>query len=532
MARCRRGIGAAVLIQIGTNLYNDVGDYERGADGTDRLGPPRASSMGWLAPADVRRAAATSFGLAMVLGAYLVSVGGWPIFVIGLASVAAGVAYTGGPVRSPTPRRGILRVRVFRPGGDGRQQLPADGPILLVIPCGGAMIGALAAAVLVVNNYRDLESDRRSAKVTLAVRIGYAATRFEFAGLVLLPFAALPLLGVLTGSGTRMVLPLASLPIAVLLMRDLARAPISPALNPLLKRTARLELVFGLLICARRWRSEQRQSRVERRNHEALSLGSTCRSRGARRRHHGLRDSPWRPDRGRIRGFAGLPEVPPGRVPRRWNETFHSRMIRTLRDGLLKDAGAQWSKDAKGTPGPTKGNIDGKPYKLEDVQLVDGLVLEAALPGEEPGDRQPAVHGQAVEPLHRQWENYGQRNDWETQCATCHATGYRLLAYDPADPAAQKVTMVEQTPAASPATAPARSTGSRPRPATCSTPARRRRPSRAVCGYCHVRKENYNFKTAQGNPREDQPHPSSGRPTRPARTTGASGTRTKCSSRA
>src|SRR5262249_14204213 len=82
---------------IGTNLYNDVGDYERGADRSDRLGPPRATSMGWLAATDVRRAAATSFGLAMVLGAYLVSVGGWPIFVIGLASIAAGISYTGGP---------------------------------------------------------------------------------------------------------------------------------------------------------------------------------------------------------------------------------------------------------------------------------------------------------------------------------------------------------------------------------------------------------------------------------------------------
>jgi 1,4-dihydroxy-2-naphthoate octaprenyltransferase len=100
----------------------------------------------------------------------------------------------------------------------------------------GAMIGALAAAVLVVNNYRDLESDRRSGKITLAVRIGYAATRIEFAVLVLLPFAALPLLGALTGSGARMLLPVAALPIAVFLMRDLARAPISPALNPLLKR--------------------------------------------------------------------------------------------------------------------------------------------------------------------------------------------------------------------------------------------------------------------------------------------------------
>ncbi|MET1084676.1 MAG: UbiA family prenyltransferase, partial [Burkholderiales bacterium] len=114
----------------------------------------------------------------------------------------------------------------------------------------GGMIGALAAAVLVVNNYRDLESDRRSAKITLAVRVGYVATRLEFAALVLLPFAALPLLAVLTGTGLWMLLPLASAPIAVRLIRDLVRAPISPALNPLLKRTARLEFVFGLLVCA------------------------------------------------------------------------------------------------------------------------------------------------------------------------------------------------------------------------------------------------------------------------------------------
>jgi 1,4-dihydroxy-2-naphthoate octaprenyltransferase len=88
------------------------------------------------------------------------------------------------------------------------------------------MIGALAAAVLVVNHYRDLESDRRSAKLTLAVRVGYVATRLEFAALVLLPFAALPVLAVLTGTGLWMLLPVASAPIAVRLIRDLARAPI------------------------------------------------------------------------------------------------------------------------------------------------------------------------------------------------------------------------------------------------------------------------------------------------------------------
>jgi 1,4-dihydroxy-2-naphthoate octaprenyltransferase len=244
-------LAAATLIQIGTNLYNDVGDYERGADRSDRLGPPRATSMGWLAPADVRRAAATSFGLAMVLGAYLVSVGGWPIFVIGLASVAAGIGYTGGPRPIAYSASGEFFVFVFfglvaTVGAAFLQTGRFSWPAAVA----GGMIGALAAAVLVVNNYRDLEADRRTGKMTLAVRIGRARTRIEFAALVLAPFAALPLLAWLTGTGPRMLLPFAAAPIAARLAWDLYRAPISGALNPLLKRTARLELVFGLLICA------------------------------------------------------------------------------------------------------------------------------------------------------------------------------------------------------------------------------------------------------------------------------------------
>jgi 1,4-dihydroxy-2-naphthoate octaprenyltransferase len=242
---------AAVLIQIGTNLYNDVGDYERGADRADRLGPPRATSMGWLAAADVRRAAATSFGLAMVLGAYLVSVGGWPIFVIGLGSVAAGIAYTGGPRPIAYTASGEFFVFVFfgLVATIGTFFLQT-GRFAWESAAAGAMIGALAAAVLVVNNYRDLESDRRVGKLTLAVRTGHAATRIEFAALVLLPFAALPLLAALTGAGLRMLLPALALPVAVRLVRDLAQAPISPTLNPILKRTARFELLFGLLLCA------------------------------------------------------------------------------------------------------------------------------------------------------------------------------------------------------------------------------------------------------------------------------------------
>ena len=199
---------AAMLIQIGTNLFNDVGDYERGADLPDRLGPPRATAMGWLSPAEVRRAAATSFGLAMVLGAYLVSVGGWPIFAIGLASVAAGIAYTGGPRPIAYTASGEFFVFVFfgivATAGSHFLQAGRFSSAALIA---GTILGALAAAVLVVNNYRDLDSDLRAGKITLAVRIGRAATRVEFAALVAAAFALVPLLGVITRAGAWVALP-------------------------------------------------------------------------------------------------------------------------------------------------------------------------------------------------------------------------------------------------------------------------------------------------------------------------------------
>src|SRR5262249_53886769 len=205
----------AALIQSGTSLYNAGGAWGRGADGAARLGPPRATSMGWLAAADVRRAAATSFGLAMVLGAYLVSIGGWPIFVIGLASIAAGISYTGGPRPiAYTPSGEFFVFVFFGLAATIGSSLLQTARFSWESAAGGAMIAALSAAVLAVTNSRDLESDQRVGKIPPAVRIGYAATRIEYAALVLLPFAALPLLAVLSGAGLWMLLPAASLPIA------------------------------------------------------------------------------------------------------------------------------------------------------------------------------------------------------------------------------------------------------------------------------------------------------------------------------
>jgi 1,4-dihydroxy-2-naphthoate octaprenyltransferase len=242
-------LAAAVLIQVGTNLFNDAGDYQRGADGPDRLGPPRASAMGWLAAADVRRAALASFALAMLLGVYLVSVGGWPILAIGLAAVAAGIAYTGGRRPIAYTASGELLVFVFfgvvaTAGSHFLQTGRLSGAALVA----GAILGALAAAVLVVNNYRDLDSDRRAGKRTLAVRIGRPATRVEFAALVAVAFALLPLLGALTHAGAWLALTLAAAPFAAALVTGFWRAPVGAVLNEFLKRTAQLQLVLGILL--------------------------------------------------------------------------------------------------------------------------------------------------------------------------------------------------------------------------------------------------------------------------------------------
>lgn len=244
-------LAAAVLIQVGTNLFNDAGDYQRGADGPDRLGPPRASAMGWLAAADVRRAALASFAVAMLLGADLISAGGWPILAIGLASVAAGLAYTGGHRPIAYTASGELFVFVFfgvvATAGSHFLQAGRPSPAALVA---GAILGALAAAVLVVNNYRDLDSDRRAGKLTLAVRIGRPATRVAFAALVAVAFALVPLLGALTRAGAWLALTLAIVPFAAALVTAFWRAPVGPVLNLFLKRTAQLQLALGIVLAA------------------------------------------------------------------------------------------------------------------------------------------------------------------------------------------------------------------------------------------------------------------------------------------
>jgi len=242
---------AALLIQVGTNLYNDVGDYERGADRSERLGPPRAVSSGWLTPSEVRSAVLFVFGAAVLVGAWLVWYGGWPIFALGVASVVAGYAYTGGPRPIAYSATGEIFVFVFFGLAavlgtyylqTGALHWPA------VVPA--AMVGLLAAAVIVVNNYRDLDGDRSVGKRTLAVRIGREWSKVEFVLLIALPYALLPLLALATAAGWSLVLPALSLPIAIWIAVRFIRERPGPQFNRILADTAQLQFAFSCLLAA------------------------------------------------------------------------------------------------------------------------------------------------------------------------------------------------------------------------------------------------------------------------------------------
>ena len=236
----------AAFIQIGTNLFNDVGDFLRGTDTPCRLGPKRATAEGWLTPGKVKAGAWLSFALAFLCGIYLVAHGGWPIVAIGLASLTAGWAYTGGP--KPIAYGPLGEVFVFIFFGlvavGGSYYLQTLGLTTLALTA-AALVGIHAAAVITVNNYRDLDGDAKSGKRTLAVHLGRPLTRRLYAAEMLAPYAFLPLFA---GLGWPCVLPLLSLPLAVKLIRRFHREAPGPVFNNILAATAGLQLVFALLL--------------------------------------------------------------------------------------------------------------------------------------------------------------------------------------------------------------------------------------------------------------------------------------------
>jgi 1,4-dihydroxy-2-naphthoate polyprenyltransferase len=239
---------AAVLIQVGTNFANDYFDFRKGADTAARLGPVRVTQSGLIAPDTVLRGTALAFGLAALLGLYLVFVGGWPILAIGALSIAAGVLYTGGPFPLGYNGLGDLFVFVFfgLVAVTGTTYLhtgtvPAAA-LFFALP-----VAMLVTAIIVVNNLRDVHTDREAGKRTLAVLLGPRFARGEYAALTLGAYL-LPPVGVALGLASPWaLLPLATLPLAVPLVRTMLTRE-GPALNLALKGTGRLHMLFGALL--------------------------------------------------------------------------------------------------------------------------------------------------------------------------------------------------------------------------------------------------------------------------------------------
>jgi 1,4-dihydroxy-2-naphthoate octaprenyltransferase len=238
---------AALLLQIGANLANDVFDFHKGADTSARLGPTRVTQAGLLASRQVLVGMWVCFGLAAALGGYLIMIAGWPVLVIGLASIAAAIAYTGGPF--PLGYYGLGDISVFIFFGlaavCGTYYVQALRLSWLAL-WSSLPMGFLITAILVVNNLRDIESDRAAGKKTLAVRLGVRGTRREY--LILVAGAYLVPIGLwLAGLAPAWaLLSWVSLPLAVSLVR-LVWSQAGRPLNKALGGTGQLALLYSLL---------------------------------------------------------------------------------------------------------------------------------------------------------------------------------------------------------------------------------------------------------------------------------------------
>ncbi|WP_198264451.1 1,4-dihydroxy-2-naphthoate polyprenyltransferase [sulfur-oxidizing endosymbiont of Gigantopelta aegis] len=246
---------SALCIQIGTNLYNDAADFEKGADTPERLGPKRAAQQGWLNAGQIKRGALISFFMAFLAGIYLAYLGGMAIIILGLISILCGYAYTGGPKAIAYTPLGELFVIVFfgfaAVGGSFYLQSHTINYSVLILATG---IGSMAAAILLVNNYRDLEGDRKVKKLTLVHYIGRPMARKLYVFMMSYPY--LLLLVLLPQYPWTILLALFSLPLAIMLIGYFLRMEITSELNKVLAYTAQLQLLYTLLLSLGLWLSQ------------------------------------------------------------------------------------------------------------------------------------------------------------------------------------------------------------------------------------------------------------------------------------
>ena len=238
----------ALLLQIGVNLANDYFDFRAGIDTPDRLGPLRVTQSGLLTPEAVKRGMIATFSLAGVVCLYLIAVAGWPVMLVGVLAILSALGYSGGPY--PLASHGLADFFVFlffglvAVGGTYYvQTLELNAPVFWA----ATPVGLLITAILVVNNLRDIATDARSGKRTLAVRLGPRGARLEYALLIAAAYAV-PAAGWLAGATPFWgLLCFLSLPRALQLIQRIAVAR-GAALNPVLGATANLALGFSLLL--------------------------------------------------------------------------------------------------------------------------------------------------------------------------------------------------------------------------------------------------------------------------------------------
>jgi len=239
----------ALLLQIGVNLANDYFDYIKGIDTQDRLGPPRATQSGLIPAKQVKAGMLVAIILSVIPGLYLASVGGWPVILIGLFSFAAALAYSGGPYPLASHGLGDLFVFIFFGlvavcGTYYVQALHLTRMVLIM----GVLEGLLITAILVVNNLRDIHTDRQTGKRTLAVIIGERGSRIEYLLLLGAVYAIPIILWLGSRSSAGVILPIVSLPPALALMRRVWSGSDGATLNQVLANTAKLALVYSLLL--------------------------------------------------------------------------------------------------------------------------------------------------------------------------------------------------------------------------------------------------------------------------------------------
>jgi 1,4-dihydroxy-2-naphthoate octaprenyltransferase len=239
----------ALCLQIGANFANDAFDFHRGADTAARLGPPRVTQTGLLSSRAVFTGMWVAFALAFLAGVYLVYVGGWPIVIAGLASIVAAIIYTGGPWPIGYHALGDVFTFIFfgvvAVVGTAYVQ---TGEATTLAWLASIPMGCTVTAILVVNNLRDLETDRTAEKTTLAVLLGDRGTRAWYTLLILAAYASALLLPATAGASPFVLLVLASLPFGLRLLRAVLGGLSGRPLNPVLAQTARFDLAFGVLL--------------------------------------------------------------------------------------------------------------------------------------------------------------------------------------------------------------------------------------------------------------------------------------------